>query len=964
MNDTFNVTWPGWEIARKIGKGSFGTVYEIQRDVYGDIEKAALKVIVIPHSEDEVDYLRCTGLDDASITQTFHQQVGDIAKEYKLMVQMRDNPNVVRCDDFRDIQHDDGLGWDIYIKMELLTPLMKSLDKVSTEEQIIKLAKDICNALITCQDKNIIHRDIKPQNVFVADNGNFKLGDFGIARTIERTTHATAGIGTYSYMAPEVEKSEPYGKTADIYSLGLMVYWLLNERRAPFMPLPPDTPKYGDEEKARERRFSGEPLPPPKHGSKELKEIVLKACAYDPKDRYQTAQEMLDALCAITDSVIPLPLPEPDPLPAPNPPAPDPPTPIPNEEVVDDPEPIEDDPSGKTVGPVWDIIEDDPSGKTVGPVFDVPEPTPYPEPEPEPDPTPMPTPPPEPAPEPQPQPTPSPEPISASAQKNKNAKIMAITAVILLVGAVIISAIAFRHRCEYTIKKSDSTRHWLECECGEKCNIEAHTFTSRFDYTNHWLECDCGKKNNIKAHSYGEWEFSSAEVKDIKPCSDCGYKQEKDHVHNYYITHGGGSYHWQVCSSCGENTDIERHSFGSWVVVKAATESSTGTQERTCTICKTYKQTETIPVTHTHSYTSVWISNGDFHWHACSCGAKSNMSTHNIGSWTVTTAATCYATGTQSRKCTTCSYIQTQTISKKVHTEKTRSAVAATCTSSGLTSGKYCSVCGITTVSQSTVPAKGHNYVSGKCTRCGEKPSTGLSFSSNGDGTYSVSSIGTCTDRNVAIPSTYNGKLVTSIGNYAFERCMDLTGITIPNSVTSIGHGAFQNCRSLTSITIPNSVTSIGEGAFDYCTGLTSIMIPNSVTSIGNYAFYRCTSLTSITIPNSVTSIGDYAFGYCTSLTSITIPNSVTSIGGAAFAGCSGLTSITIPNSVTSIGGAAFAGCSGLTSITIPNSVTSIGEAVFSDCSGLIIYCKAVAQPDGWSSHWLAGSEAAVYWGQ
>jgi len=296
MDTRKEISWPGWEIVRRIGSGSFGTVYEIQRDIYGDIEKGALKVIAIPHNEDEVDYLRCSGLDDASITRTFHQQVGDIAKEYKLMAQLRENPNIVRCDDFRDIQHDDGLGWDIYIKMELLTPLMKCLDQVSTEEQIIHMGMDICNALIDCQKKNIIHRDIKPQNVFVSESGRFKLGDFGIARTIERTTHATAGIGTYSYMAPEVEKNEPYGKTADIYSLGLMMYWLLNERRGPFMPLPPNVPKYGDEEQARRRRFSGEQIPLPKNGSEKLKSIVLRACSFNPEDRFESAEEFYFAL--------------------------------------------------------------------------------------------------------------------------------------------------------------------------------------------------------------------------------------------------------------------------------------------------------------------------------------------------------------------------------------------------------------------------------------------------------------------------------------------------------------------------------------------------------------------------------------------------------------------------------------------------------------------------------------------
>jgi hypothetical protein len=176
----------------------------------------------------------------------------------------------------------------------------------------------------------------------------------------------------------------------------------------------------------------------------------------------------------------------------------------------------------------------------------------------------------------------------------------------------------------------------------------------------------------------------------------------------------------------------------------------------------------------------------------------------------------------------------------------------------------------------------------------------------------------------------------------AFDGCVGLTNITIPNSVTSIGDAAFIGCSGLTSITIPNSVTSIGDNAFENCSGLTSITIGNSVISIGNFAFNSCSGLTSITIGNSVTSIGDYAFGYCSRLTSITIPNSVISIGNYAFISCSGLTSITIPNSVTSIGDDAFENCSGLTSITIGNSVTSIGDWAFENCTNLVsIYIYA-----------------------
>ena len=133
---------------------------------------------------------------------------------------------------------------------------------------------------------------------------------------------------------------------------------------------------------------------------------------------------------------------------------------------------------------------------------------------------------------------------------------------------------------------------------------------------------------------------------------------------------------------------------------------------------------------------------------------------------------------------------------------------------------------------------------------------------------------------------------VTSIGESAFDDCVSLKSITIPDSVTSIGDRAFWRCRSLTSITIPDSVTSIGESAFYNCDGLTSIVIPDSITSIGDWAFGDCLRLTSVAIGNGVTSIGDWAFHGCSSLTSITIPDSVTSIGDSAFYSCDSLETV------------------------------------------------------------------------
>ncbi len=214
------------------------------------------------------------------------------------------------------------------------------------------------------------------------------------------------------------------------------------------------------------------------------------------------------------------------------------------------------------------------------------------------------------------------------------------------------------------------------------------------------------------------------------------------------------------------------------------------------------------------------------------------------------------------------------------------------------------------------------------------EPAAAVSVSGNfeyeiqGD-TATITSCNKNVTGSLIIPVTIENKPAASIGNGAFQFCIRITDVTIPDSVTSIGDSAFRDCSSLTSITIPDSVTSIGEAAFRGCTSLTSITILNGVTSIGDQAFLECSRLIDITIPDSVTSIGDQAFSFCTNLTSITIPDSVTSIGDQAFLNCSSLTSITIPDSVTSIGYAAFCDCKSLTAVTFLGDTPKVGQEVF-----------------------------------
>lgn len=138
---------------------------------------------------------------------------------------------------------------------------------------------------------------------------------------------------------------------------------------------------------------------------------------------------------------------------------------------------------------------------------------------------------------------------------------------------------------------------------------------------------------------------------------------------------------------------------------------------------------------------------------------------------------------------------------------------------------------------------------------------------------------------------TFNSE-ITSIKEYAFDKCSTLTSIILPSGVQSIGVGAFRDCENLTGITIPSTVSEINQWAFIRCKKLTSIVIPNGVTSIGIQTFEQCCSLTSVSIPNSVKTIESRAFWGCTSLTNIIIPSSVTSLGYDPFEACSNLTEI------------------------------------------------------------------------
>ena len=295
--------WPDWKIVKYLSGGTYGRVYEIERMISGIQEKAALKIVSRPKNKDEIESYYNEGYSKADLIASYESEIQNYVQEYKLMKELQGESNIVSCDDFTMVPHEDGIGGDIFIRMELLTSLQQILRERSlSEQEIIKLGKDISHALVLCESKNIIHRDIKPANIMVSQFGNYKLGDFGVSKIMDHATFATA-MGTPEYQAPEVVHMERYGQTADIYSLGITLYWLLNNRRMPFIDANQQITLVVKNE-AMDRRYRGEKLPAPKNGSAKLKKIVLKACEYQPENRYASAQEMYDVLDALENGKI------------------------------------------------------------------------------------------------------------------------------------------------------------------------------------------------------------------------------------------------------------------------------------------------------------------------------------------------------------------------------------------------------------------------------------------------------------------------------------------------------------------------------------------------------------------------------------------------------------------------------------------------------------------------------------
>ena len=288
--------WGKWVVKRIIGEGSFGAVYEVESEKFGNKSSCAVKLISFKNAEMLQGISDGKTLSSEELEQLKIEEARKNVREAVLMEKLQGRDHIVTIYDY-DIFPVERTT-DVIIRMELLTNLSDYVKAHKTDLEknlknlVIKLGVDIGKALEECEEEKIVHRDIKPDNIFVNKNGTFKLGDFGLSRKMSKSASFSLrkSAGTPLYMAPEaLGWASKTDYQSDIYSLGMVMYQLLNGGNIPFVS---DMQEFSQIDKAIEKRVEGEALPSPIYEDGILWKIVQKACWFKKEERYQRASEM------------------------------------------------------------------------------------------------------------------------------------------------------------------------------------------------------------------------------------------------------------------------------------------------------------------------------------------------------------------------------------------------------------------------------------------------------------------------------------------------------------------------------------------------------------------------------------------------------------------------------------------------------------------------------------------------
>lgn len=298
FNNLISQTWPDLHAASTLGGGTFGTVYACTKTdaVTGVTQKEAVKVVRVDFTPEDRANAEEEGIPFADYYRAVKEKR---LQEIRWMVALK-SPHIVHINGYTAIEEPDHSALYILIRMDCLTALdqLRPAHLDDTPEQAAALAEkvalDICDALRVCHQNGVLHRDIKPANILCSDAGDFYLGDFGISKGTAQQASMTSS-GTLEYAPREVMTGQ-YDHRADLYSLGLVLYALVNHWRGPFLPAYPAPITPGNRNQAQYARLNGTPLPPPDNCPAALWAAIARLCAFKPEERFDSAEAVMAAI--------------------------------------------------------------------------------------------------------------------------------------------------------------------------------------------------------------------------------------------------------------------------------------------------------------------------------------------------------------------------------------------------------------------------------------------------------------------------------------------------------------------------------------------------------------------------------------------------------------------------------------------------------------------------------------------
>lgn len=289
----------GYTVNEQLGSGTSGTVYKAVKSDASGQDVRALKHITIPSEKQYLSILSSMSGDISKADNYCSQMLVQIVSAIKILKALseKDGQHIVRY--YESDIREEGLSkrYDIFIVMEYLTPLKDFLQSRELHvRDVMQLGSDILRGLGGCHESGVIHRDIKDDNIFVSENGLYKIGDFSVSRILKGSSKAKLMEGIPDFLAPEVYfGKESYTKSSDLYSLGIVLYRLLNYGRNPFLPLFPQQYCAQDEDSAFKKRMMGQVPCAPLLGGGAIGSVILRAIS-DSAHRFQTVDEFLNTM--------------------------------------------------------------------------------------------------------------------------------------------------------------------------------------------------------------------------------------------------------------------------------------------------------------------------------------------------------------------------------------------------------------------------------------------------------------------------------------------------------------------------------------------------------------------------------------------------------------------------------------------------------------------------------------------